>query len=106
MQCILTLWDITGNILTDSSFIFAAVHPIQPENTAVNKTAWTTTSAISAPNLAVDGNPATFERILTSSWPFLAVDLGGKATLLTVTLRLWNGQCLYMYYMHAYACIV
>ena len=86
---------ITFNILTKSSFIFVAVHAVQPENTAVNKSAWTTTNDTTAPpNWAVDGNPATFTRILTPSWPFLAVDLGRDSTLKTVVLRLWNGECI------------
>ena len=72
---------------------------MQPENTALHKSAWTTTSDTRAPpSFATDGNPATFTRIwersMRPSRPFLAVDLGRKATLLTVALRLWNGECL------------
>ena len=86
---------ITCNIFIKSNFIFAAVHAVQPENTAVNKSAWTTTNDTTAPpNWAVDGNPATFTRIFTPSWPFLAVDLGHDSTLKTVVLRVWNGECL------------
>ena len=111
MYCIIYETYTRGKILTDSSFIFAAVHAVQPENTAVNKSAWTTTNDTTAPpNWAVDGNPATFTRILTSSWPFLAVDLGRNSTLLTVVLRLWNGEylrvCIYIYILYIYIYIL
>ena len=94
----------TCNILTNSSFIFAAVHAVKPENTAVNKSAWTTTNDTTAPpNWAVDGDPATFTRILTPSWPFLAVDMGRHSTLKTVVLRLWNGELhVYIYIYNIY----
>ena len=80
------------------SIIYPAVQAVQPANIALGKSAWTKTKASTseAPlRWALDGNPATFTRILHNSvFPFIGVDLTNNVTLLTVVLRLWNGEFL------------
>ena len=97
LSVLLYMWH-AGNTPANTSFIYPAVHAVQPANTALGKSAWTNPKATTskAPlRWALDGNAATFTRIKTSSaFPFMGVDLTNNVTLLTVVLRLWNGECL------------
>ena len=57
-------------------------------NFALNKPVWTTNNGTEyPPSNAVDGNFSTFADIFTGDWPFLAIDLEARVTLITVIMR-------------------
>ena len=91
------LGDITDTTSTDADVIIPAVYAaVQPSvNLALNKPAWSAyNNTVYPPNLAVDGNDGTPTLIYAdSTWPFLAVDLGGRVMVGSVLLRVFKGEC-------------
>ena len=91
------LGDITDTTSTDADVIIPAVYAaVQPSvNLALNKPAWSATNSTwNPPSLAVDGDDETYMFFETdSTWPFLAVDLGGRVMVESVVLRVYWGEC-------------
>ena len=91
------LGDITDTTSTDADVIIPAVYAaVQPSvNLALNKPAWSAdNNTMLPPSLAVDGDDWTHAYIGTdSTWPFLAVDLGGRVMVQGIRLRVGNGEC-------------
>ena len=91
------LGDITDTTFADADVIIPAVYAaIQPTlNLALNKPVWSTNNPTSdPPNLAVDGVDWTLTVVYTvSTWPFLAVDLGGRVMVGRILLRVYRGEC-------------
>ena len=81
-----------------SLFVFHAVQGSQPENHALNQPTWSTTNSTTfQPSyLAVDGNAGSTAYIITEDvWPFLAVDLGARYNLNSISVGFYIGECLF-----------
>ena len=91
------LGDITDTTSTNADVIIPVVYAaVQPSvNLALNKPAWSANNdTMYPPSLAVDGDDWTYTRISTdSTWPFLAVDLGGRVMVEGILLRVNWGEC-------------
>ena len=68
---------------------------VEPQDLARNKPAWSADNNTGGPaSLALDGNGATHVAIYTfSTWPWMAVDLGGRVTVEKVLLKVDHGEC-------------
>ena len=80
---------------TDANVNFPAVSiTSDPINLALHKPAWTTTNdTTNPPNRPVDEGRTTYTYIvITSAWPFLAVDLGERVTAEDAMFRLRIGE--------------
>ena len=91
------LGDNTDTTSTNADVIIPVVYAaVQPSvNLALNKPAWSADNDTEfPPSLAVDGDDGTLTIIETdSTWPFLAVDLGGRVMVEGVLLSVHGGEC-------------
>ena len=87
------LGDIPDTTSTDADIIIPAVYAAVPSvNLALNKPGWSANN--DPPSQAVDGDEGTTTGITTfSTWPFLAVDLGGRVMVESVLLRVNWREC-------------
>ena len=84
------------DISTNADVVIPAVHAtVQPLNMALHKPAWSsTTFEAGPPRWGVDGDDGTVTAIYTTStWSFLAVDLGGPVTVEKILMRMFRGDC-------------
>ena len=81
---------------TNVNLIFPAAHGARSGNLAMNAFLWSANNHThNPPSKAVDGDIGTLTIIyVTTSWPFLAVDLGCKYMVETVAGRLGTCECL------------
>ena len=90
-----TVWQTMRITSTDKNFHFPVAHTLSPVNFALNKPVWTTDDdRVNPPSNAVDGNPSTFAAVDAPrfDWPFLAIDLEARITLVTVMVNLRRGE--------------